>query len=72
MSPRIERAERLFLTESGLEPIEEGEFTLNGGLIRMKDCTGVANPLAADRIVIDDVTGEVVIDSVTGNVLEAA
>ena len=39
--PRSERAERYFVTDTALDPVEEGEITLNSGNFKAKDGTGV-------------------------------
>ena len=42
--PGTERAERFFVTETGTDPVEEGEITKNAGAFKMKDSVGVFDP----------------------------
>ncbi len=71
--PETERAERYFITDSGADPVEDGEMTMNAGVVKIKDVTGVYNPRSSDvaPILISRNTGETLVSRNTGEVLES-
>ncbi len=70
--PRFERAERFFITESGADPVEDGELRMNAGVVKFKDLLGIYNPRSSDvsPLLVSDNTGETLVSKNTGEILE--